>query len=202
MAIALPDTIRNFDSLHDLYQEQESAEGNFVDPTTVLASRFSNYEAIVNWAHGMVERGYLEEISTLSTFEVVLTSEGRSIVQEGISRRSDASLYRDTVRRRLLKWAYEHSTGASDKADVDFTAEESWFYGRVISIDDLGRAAVELEKHNLVTQKPLETWGEGLVKLLVGITIEGQECVRSLTVTSNSMSRARRGLVCPDQLST
>jgi hypothetical protein len=165
---------KDFDFLEAIHDATNYPD-EFISGIGLLQNYIADDETLMLWLERMIGDGFLE-LWDSTVFNVSLTLKGQAVVEDGRSKSSNLRLFREVVRIRLLLWSYNNSTVTSPEAEVVLSPEESWFYGRIITFEDLVLAAEELERKHLITKTALSSASAALA-LLVRINTEGQECV-------------------------
>lgn len=172
MNIPTVDEIQKFSRLEDIHGASQSTGRSYVCPYTIITELTPSETEL--WVEAMVTEGILSKDDDM-ILKVALTDEGKNLIRDGISKRQNPSVFRKVTRERLLEWVHERSSGESDYVEVNMDTQESWFYGREISLSDLETAALYLAHHGLASVKG----SEEEPPLLVALTEQGRECVAS-----------------------
>lgn len=197
MSTTSNDEIRNFSGLENLYNMTSGVETEF-SPEEVCPDL--EPQELDDWVEDMEMRGLIKDEGSMPKL-ISLSRDGRQFVQKGISKREDTVKFRSVVRQRLLKWTDQRSKSSDDKYTVELDDNESWFFGRWISGDDLVRAAEELAIKGFIRQKKLEVWDPDTPPIiLVSITAKGQECAEDYDSKIEKYAKAKEKLMSNPQI--
>lgn len=189
-----PNQIRDFRALEMIHRFPSSSQG-FVDAHRILSDLIPDTTTKQCWITDKVNDGYLIKMEGSNL--VRLSRLGKDIVSDGQAKRDDTSTFRKEMRTRLLSWANSRSTGKKDMHDVDPATDDFWYYGRVVSLADIARAARYLKRYKLVTlSSDRSANSDEILDVAVGITAKGEECcdenngdIEAYLKDKNEMSR-------------
>lgn len=141
---------------------------------SVLKYYIPDQEKRADWILGMKDKGLVEDgLSQAGGWR--LTTTGEVFLSERIHRRENTSEFKDVLRERLLRWAYDHPANHSLRLEEEL--DYFWFYGREVTTRDLLSAGDDLKSQGLVTFSFDLTASQGPTAPLlnVSITVAGRE---------------------------
>lgn len=165
--------ILDFTALEKI-QQHPPAHHDLVKASDALADLFETETSSRNWVQDMIRNGLLSSMK--DTRYVRLSSTGEQLVESLQLQRDDRSKFKQEICSRLLNWANNNSRGDDDLQDVDpDVGSDFWYYGRVITLDDIESAARYLKSKGLLNYTS-EVYHDEVIEVMVGITTDGQEC--------------------------
>ncbi|MFD1211794.1 hypothetical protein ACFQ36_07045 [Arthrobacter sp. GCM10027362] len=176
MQIPTPSEIRDLEALAALHTASGGGRSD-TDPVRAVRDVIGDRDAAYAWMREMEQADLVEVDGGLVPMARV-SRQGRAIVEAATARRRDRSGRRETLRRRLLAWTDEHSSGPSEQINAEgfLTAPHAWIDGGRATFEELASAAGSLLAQELAAGEVYRS-GQTPVRVDLAITEDGQSCL-------------------------